>query len=316
MSSDESRGTAGRFTYGRIAVRVILAGALLVGGVARSAETASTPTPSSNVARELSALEERSYDAWKAGDAKFWNGFLSDHFVGWGPSGRIDKRAAVAALGGADCQIGSVRLVGTQVTELTPTVALLTHRTEVSGTCRGKALPPAAYTATVYVREGGLWKAGYRAQSSIVDPMKATRPPGGEAWTGGPSRTDAATRQLLAREQAVVTAWKDRDSGRMAALFGPKLQFVDIFGDHIGDRGEALKAWSGDGCDVKSFDLRGAKATMFGPDFGVLTYLGIFDGKCFGQDLWPIWATAFYVRHDDVWLWSSGINVLAGAVDG
>lgn len=262
---------------------------------------------------QIGTLEERSYAAWKAGDTKFWSAFLSDKFVGWGPSGRLDKRAAIAVLAGAGCRIESYRLTDKQVTALTANAALLTHRTEVNGVCNGKPLTPAAYTATAYVREAGQWKAAFRTRSAIVDPMKATRPAASDLWTGGPTRTDAATRALLAREQAMVSAWKDRDAGRMDKFFGPEIQFVDIFGNHIATRAQALKAWSGEGCDVKGFSFSGAKATMFAPDFGVLTYRAVYDAKCFGQDVWPIWATAFYVRRGDAWMWSSGINVLAGA---
>ena len=83
--------------------------------------------------------------------------------------------------------------------------------------------------------------------------------------------------------------------------------------EYFTQRDEALKAWSGEGCEVSGFTFNGAKATMLGPDFGVLTYRAVYDAKCFGQDVWPIWGTAFYVKHGDDWLWSSGINVIAGA---
>ena len=42
-------------------------------------------------------------------------------------------------------------------------------------------------------------------------------------------------------------------------------------GTHIATRAEALSAWSGQGCDVKSFQLADARATVFTPDFGILT---------------------------------------------
>jgi hypothetical protein len=160
----------------------------------------------------------------------------------------------------------------------------------------------------------GLVLVGERAPAS----EGSVRSDGAEELTGSlmtssPTASDAATQTLLARERAVVNAWKDRDGKRMAELFGPTLQFVHIFGNHIATRAEALKAWSGEGCDVKGFELEGAKATMFSPDVGVLTYRADYDAKCFGQDVWPIWGSAFYVRHGDAWLWSSGINVLAGA---
>jgi hypothetical protein len=282
--------------------------------------TAAGPGPQSSGEQDLVGtlgnLENRSYEAWKSGDARFWAAFLSDKFVGWGPSGRLDKTSAAATLGGAACQIVSYRLSDQQVSRLTPDAAVLTHRTEVNGACGGKQLAPASYTATVYVRENGRWKAAFRAQSAIVDPVKATRPAASDIWTDGASRSDAPTQALLAREEALWTAWKDRNTERLDALVGADIQFIDIFGNHIASRADTLKAWSGEGCDVKSFHIAGAKATMFAPDFGVLTLRATAEAKCFGQEVWPVWGSSFYVRRGDTWMWSFGINVLAGAGSG
>ena len=290
--------------------------ALYACGCAQAAGRSNGSNAAQDLAGKLGTLEERSYAAWKSGDTKFWTRFLSEKFVGWGRSGRLDKSAAKRVLSGAGCQIDSYSLTEQQVSQLTPNAAVLTHKTEVNGTCDGEQLAPAFYTATVYVREAGQWKLAFRAQSAIVDPMKATKPAASDLWTGGPTLGDASTRTLLGREQAVWSAWKDHDAKRIDALLGDPIQFIDIFGDHIATRPEVLKAWSGEGCDVKSFDIGGAKATMFAPDFGVLTLRATTHGKCFGQDVWPIWGTSLYVKRGNTWLWSFGINVLAGSGSG
>ena len=287
--------------------------ALSVGGCAQAADESGQSSAARDLNGKLVMLEEQSYAAWKSGDVKLWAALLSDKFVGWGRSGRVDKSAAKLALEEAKCKIGSYRLTDQQLSQMTPNAAVLTHRTEVSGTCGGKQLAPASYTATVYVREAREWKIAFRAQSAIVDPMKAAKPAASELWTGGRTRSDAFTQTLLAREQAAWSAWKDRDAKRIDALLGDQIQFIDIFGNHIGTRAETLKTWSGEGCEVKGFDIDGAKATMFAPDFGILTVRAATQGKCFGQDVWPIWGTSLYVKHGNAWLWSFGINVLAGA---
>src|SRR6266576_2113916 len=51
----------------------------------------------------LVALEKSSYEAWKSKDAKFWDTFLSDKFVGYGSSGKLDKTSATKEYTGADC---------------------------------------------------------------------------------------------------------------------------------------------------------------------------------------------------------------------
>ena len=290
--------------------------ALSASGYAQAAGRSNGSSVVQDLAGKLGTLEERSYAAWKSGDTKFWTTFLSEKFVGWGRSGRLDKSSAKRVLSGAGCKIGSYRLTDKQVSQLTPNAAVLTHKTEVNGTCGGEQLAPASYTATVYVREAGQWKAVFRAQSAIVDPMKATKPAVSDLWTGGMTRSDASTQTLLARERAVWSAWRDRDVKRIDALLGASIQFIDIFGNHIATRPEVLKAWSGEGCDVKSFDIGGATATMFSPDFGILTVRATTNGKCFGQDVWPIWGTSLYVRRGNTWFWSFGINVLAGAGSG
>jgi hypothetical protein len=296
---------------------VALAALLAIGGsVALSVwggEAKAAPGDGQDLAGTLGALERQSFEAWKTGDRAFWTSFLSERFVGWGSSGRLDKTSAARAFSGADCRIVSYQLSNEQVSPLTSDAAVLTHKTEVDGLCGGKELPPASYTATVYVREHKQWKAAFRAQSAIVDPMKATKPASSNDWTGGPTRSDADTQALLVRETALWTAWKYRDAKRLGELVGTDVQFIDIFGDHIGTRTETLKAWSGEGCDVQKFEIAGAKATMYAPDFGILTLRATVDGKCFGQEVWPVWGSSIYVRRGGTWVWSFGINVLAGA---
>ena len=43
----------------------------------------------------LATLEKGAYAAWKSKDAKFWDTFLSDKFVGWGKIGRASCRERV-----------------------------------------------------------------------------------------------------------------------------------------------------------------------------------------------------------------------------
>lgn len=55
-------------------------------------------------------LETRAYEAWQSRDARFWDRFLADDFIGWGARGRIDKAGAAREYAGADCTINSYGL--------------------------------------------------------------------------------------------------------------------------------------------------------------------------------------------------------------
>jgi hypothetical protein len=263
--------------------------------------------------RVLTGIEEESYRAWQSNDTKFWYSFLSDNFVSWGLSGRIDKAAAIREWSGTDCKIVSYQISDSQMSWLTPEAAVITHKTTVDGSCGGNRLPNASWTATAYVLEGARWKAVFRAGSAIVDPANLPKRAVDMSPAGWPASHDANTEVMLSREQAIWDAWKDRDAKRLDALMPQQVQFIDIFGTHIATRAETLSAWSGQGCNVKSFRLADARATMFTPDFGILTLYATVDGSCFGQPVIPVWTSSFYIRRGDTWVWSFGINIPAHA---
>ena len=49
---------------------------------AKAANTAEKTAPPAPTKDTLVRLENRAYDAWKSKDARFWDSFLSDKFVG------------------------------------------------------------------------------------------------------------------------------------------------------------------------------------------------------------------------------------------
>jgi len=58
----------------------------------------------------LVTLEKSGYQAWKSKDAMFWDTFLSDKFVGYCSSGKLDKASAIQEFRGLGCEIKSYDL--------------------------------------------------------------------------------------------------------------------------------------------------------------------------------------------------------------
>jgi hypothetical protein len=94
-------------------------------------------------------LEKSAYAAWKSKDAKFWDTFLSDKFVGWGTSGKLDKVSAKKKYTGADCEIKSYALSEERVSPRGKLAALITYKATVDGTCGGQKIP------------ANSWRQGY-----------------------------------------------------------------------------------------------------------------------------------------------------------
>ena len=68
----------------------------------------------------------------KSKDAKYWNLFLSDRFVGWGTS-RPDEASSTKEYTGADCDIKSYAPSDEEISLLGENAALITHKTAVDG---------------------------------------------------------------------------------------------------------------------------------------------------------------------------------------
>ena len=264
----------------------------------------------------LITLEKSAYEAWKSKDAKFWDTFLWDKFVGYGSSGKLDKASATKEYTGADCEIKSYALSDEQMEPLGNDVALITYKTNVHGTCGGQEVPANSWAASVYVRDGDRWKGAFHAEAPVVDPKAAHAKPVDKKEAlkeseAKPADRDAGTDAMLAVEKTVWEAWRAHDAKRLEDLTAREISFINIFGTYFATKADALKNWTGTGCNAKSVSVTDAAGTMLSPTVGILTFKGAADGTCYGQKVGPIWGTSVYVKYGDAWKWAFGINVPA-----
>jgi hypothetical protein len=281
-----------------------------------AANTHEKTAPAAPTKDALVRLEKSAYEAWKSKDAKFWDTFLSDKFVGWGSSGKLDKASATKEYTGADCEIKSYALSDEQMNPLGNDAALMTYKTTVDGTCGGQKVPANSWAASVYVGDGGKWKGVFHAEAPVVDPKAAPAKPVAKKEApkkdeAKPADRDAGTDAMLAVEKTVWEAWKAHDAKKLEDLTARDISFINIFGTYFATKADALKDWSGAGCDVKTVSVTDAAGRMLSPTVGVLTFKGTADGTCYGQKVGPIWGTSIYVKDGNAWKWAFGINVPA-----
>jgi hypothetical protein len=264
----------------------------------------------------LVTLERGAYEAWKSKDGKFWDTFLSDKFVGYGTTGRLNKASAIKEYTGAGCEIKSFSLSDERMTPLSNDVALVTYKATVEGTCDGQRVPANSWAASVYVRDGDQWKGVFHAQSPVVDPAAAAQKPLAnqevpEASRAKAAARDAGTDAMLAVERTVWEDWRAHDAKKIDGLTAKDISFINIFGTYLATKAEALKNWSGTGCDVKSVSVTDAAGTTLAPTVGILVFTGSAEGTCYGQAVGPIWGTSVYVKEGKAWKWAFGINTPA-----
>ncbi|CAN5385355.1 hypothetical protein BH20ACI2_BH20ACI2_23810 [soil metagenome] len=272
---------------------------------ANSNANAAKPVAAAPTKDALVTLEKSAYEAWKTKDAKFWDGFLTANFVGFGATGKLDKAAAMKEYAGTECDVKSYALSEEQMTPLGADAAMITYRTTIDGTCGGQKIPANSWAAGIYVREGDKWKGAFHAETPVVDPNAAPVKPAAAAAkkdeaSSAPAQANAATDAMMALEKKAWEDWKDKNSKGLEDWASKSLMTFSGT-DGRTDRAASIKRWMEDKCEVKSISLTDPASVSFGSDFGLLTFKSSVNGKCGGTDVPDEFGATVYTKEDGVW---------------
>jgi hypothetical protein len=288
------------------------------------------------------ALDKQANEAYVKGDSKFFEGMLSDKFVILTDGGqRMDKAATVRMIAGVKCDIKSMDLTEPAMSMIDADTYALSYKATWDGVCPGPhgtrpmKVPSPIRSASIWVRSGDKWQAVFHGENLIVDPTTPPKaapaaPPKKEepkkddktapnsntaSNTATPARatSDANTDALVKIELALWEAWKEHDAKKLDALMAKDVSFVNIFGTYLATRADAMKDWTGTGCQVKSVSVSDGFVTTLSPTVEMLTRKGTAAGTCGGQEIGgtAIWGVSIYVKEGDAWKFAFGMNLSA-----
>jgi Domain of unknown function (DUF4440) len=149
---------------------------LLLALAAVSLGQTATPSPSpapkpkpamskAQIQKSLIATERKLWEAWKNKDPKPFRATLAADSVMVGEQGVADKETVIKTITSMDCDIKSYKLSDFKVALANPTVALISYKGTVDGTCGGAPVP-AVWASSVYVNRGGKWYAFSHQESN------------------------------------------------------------------------------------------------------------------------------------------------------
>lgn len=292
---------------------------------------AAKPTAAAPTADALLALDKQANEAYFKGDAKFFEGMLSDKFVILGPGGsRMDKAATTKMIAGVKCDIkDGWKLDEPHVSTIDVDTYVLSYKGTFDGICtmdgKTEKAPSPIRAATVWIRSGDKWLAAFHGENLIVDPKALAAPPAKpEAKKEAPKKDDKAapdakpatpaadpsTDAMMAIEKSVWEAWKARDAKKLEELTAKDIAFVDIFGNVTSTKADTIKFWTEHKCDIKSVSVTDGTGTSLSATVGILTIKGTVEGTCYGQKLPPIYGTSVYVKNGDAWKLAFTLNRL------
>jgi len=129
--------------------------------------------PAAPTADSLMALETKAWEAYKAKDGKYFEGFLGDNMVSGNAEPNMPKADVVKMISENKEDVKSFSLSEPHVTPVGADTAVLTYKATVDGTDNGKPIASPVTVATVFVRSGSDWKAIYHNEVHIKEAPKA-----------------------------------------------------------------------------------------------------------------------------------------------
>jgi hypothetical protein len=305
---------------------------------ASNANTYTTkPAAAPPTADALMALEKHANESYVKGDSKFFEGMLSDKFVILTDGGqRMDKAATVKMIASVKCDIKSMDLTEPALSMIDADTYALSYKATWDGTCnapdgQSTKVPSPIRSASIWVRSGDKWQAVFHGENLIVDlknPVAPAAPSKKEAAkkddktaansnavanTAAPARAtpDANTDALVKVELALWEAWKAHDAKKLDELMARDVSFVNIFGTYLANKADAMKDWTGAGCQVKSVSVTDGFTSALSPTVEMLTRKGTAEGTCGGQNVGgtDIWGVSIYVKDGDAWKFAFGMNL-------
>lgn len=291
---------------------------------------AAKPTAAAPTADALLALDKAANEAWIKGDAKYFDGFLSDKFVSYEGGHRTGKADVAKMIGETKCDVkDGWKLEEPQMASIDADTYVLTYKGTFDGSCTGAdgksmKIPSPTRAASVYVRNGDKWQGIFHGENPIIDPKNPPKaaPPAPPAKKEEPKKdnkaaansnaapaapakpvADANTAALVAIHTSGFEAFKAKDSGKFAEITTTDVSTVDPMGRWASSQAAVIKLWTETTkCEgITSVKITDGFASALSPTVEILTTKGTADGSCDGQKNGDLYTAAVYVKEGDAW---------------
>lgn len=146
---------------------MITAAGLLAGGMLLAPSPA---TAQDDLTKQLVSIEKSLWKGWAEADAAPFRSHITANYVQIGDWGMVAGRDAIIEnIASGACTVKSYELDDWQVHRLSNTTAILTYEAEQDAVCDGTPSAGEVMASSVYVMEGGAWKAGSYHETPVAD---------------------------------------------------------------------------------------------------------------------------------------------------
>lgn len=289
-------------------------------GVANVNTNAAKPVAAAPTVDSLLAMDKAANEAFIKGDAKHFEGMLSDKFMSYDMGQRMSKTQMVGMVGGMKCDVKTWSLYEPQMSMINADTYVLSYKGTWDGTCAGPdgksmKIPSPIRAASVWIRNGDKWQGAFHGENLIIDPKAPPAAPAKPAAKKEEPKKDdkapantttspsANTDALVKLHNAGWEAFKAKDAKKFDEMLTANFSMVDPLGGWMTGKANVIKQWTETmKCEgVTKVSFTEGFATALSPTVELLTGKGTADGTCDGQKNAPLWTSAIYVKEGEAW---------------
>lgn len=150
----------------RTKLLLLAAGLFAAGSLAAPAGA----TAQDDLTKQLVSIEKSLWKGWAEADAAPFRSHITANYVQIGDWGIVAGRDEIIEnIASGACTVKSYELDDWQVHRLSNTTAILTYEAEQDAVCDGTPSAGEVMASSVYVMEGGAWKAGSYHETPVAD---------------------------------------------------------------------------------------------------------------------------------------------------
>jgi hypothetical protein len=155
----------------RISVLLLLTAALALSAVgqdegAKAKKDSAKASGNSATEQKLAQMEKELWEGWKNKDTAVFKKYMAAKSMNVGTSGVAGTEQAIDDLSKSDCKVAGYTVETPQYQWYDKNTVMMSYKATQDAVCGGEKVPAAVWASSVWVNQGGQWKAAFHQETA------------------------------------------------------------------------------------------------------------------------------------------------------
>jgi hypothetical protein len=115
--------------------------------------------------QKLAQMEKELWEGWKNKDSAVFKKYMASKSLNVGGDGVMGTEQEIESLAKSDCNVTSYSVEQPQFQWYDKNTVMMVYKAAQDAVCGGKKVPPEVMASSVWMKEGGQWKAAFHQET-------------------------------------------------------------------------------------------------------------------------------------------------------